>query len=75
MDIKKEIDAYRNASTAFDYEEVKKKLGHDSCKKVGAILDILEIGESSIAHAKMILRVCEDSLEKSSLVFGTKRDD
>lgn len=69
MDIKTKLTAHN-----VDYEEIKKMLGHDSCKKIGAILDILEIGESSIAHSKLILHTCEDVLEKCSLVFGTKRD-
>lgn len=74
MDIQRELSSYFDASTEHDYEQIKKKLGHDSCRKAGAILDILEIGESSIAHSKLILRVCEDILEKSTLTFGTKRD-
>lgn len=53
-----------------DYDILKKKLGHDTCKKVGAILDILEIGTPSIAHSKMVLHVCEDALDKCSAVFG-----
>lgn len=57
-----------------DYDILKKKLGHDTCKKVGAILDILEIGSPSIAHSKMVLHVCEDMLEKCSLTLGAKMD-
>lgn len=69
MDILKEVLGFD-----VDYEILKEKLGHDTCKKVGAILDILEIGSPSIAHSKMVLHVCEDMLEKCSLAFGTKTD-
>lgn len=55
-----------------DYDILKKKLGHDTCKKVGAILDILEIGSPSIAHSKLVLQVCDDIIEKCSLTLGVK---
>ena len=73
MDIQKIVSAYAGSCRTEDYEIIKAQIGHDSCKKVSAILDILEIGETNVAHAKLILRLCEDSLEKFSLVFGTKR--
>lgn len=69
MDILKEVMEFD-----VDYDILKKKLGHDTCKKVGAILDILEIGSPSIAHSKMVLHVCEDILEKCSLTLDAKMD-
>lgn len=69
MDILKEVMEFD-----VDYDILKKKLGYDTCKKVGAILDILEIGSPSIAHSKLVLHVCGDMLEKCSLSFGTKTD-
>lgn len=74
MDIQKEVGSFMHAHKEADYETIKAELGHDACKKIGAILDILEIGESSIAHSKLLLHVCEDLLEKCSLTMGTKRD-
>lgn len=74
MDIRREINEFLQLSSEENYEELKKKLGCDTCKKIGAILDILEIGESSIAHSKLILHICEDTLERCSLTMGTKTD-
>lgn len=74
MDIQHEIDVFLKASTSEDYDKIKEKLGHDNWKKIGAILDILEIGESSVAHAKLLLRVCEDVIERCSIVCATTRD-
>lgn len=56
-----------------DTKELGDKLGEDTCKKIGAILNILEIGNESIAHAKIILHTCEDILDKCSITFGIKR--
>ena len=61
MELQKEIEALN-----YSQEELK--------KKIGAILDILEIGKPSIAHSKLVLHICEDLLEKCSLTFGTKTD-
>ena len=69
MNIEKEITEHN-----VDYEAMKQKLGFDTCKKIGAILDILEIGNPSIAHSKLVLHTCEDILEHCSLTFGTKKD-
>ena len=74
MDIQREIDVFLNTNRNEDYDKIKEKLGRDDCKKIGAILDILEIGESSVARAKLLLRVCEDVIEKFSPLFGTKMD-
>lgn len=69
MDIKSVVDTHE-----VDYEYIKRKLGHDTCKKVGAILGLPISRMSSIAHSKMVLRTCEDMLEKCSLTLGTKAD-
>jgi hypothetical protein len=69
MGIQNELNSYQ-----VDYSEIKKRFGHDASKKIGAILDILEIGGPSIAHSKLILHTCEDLLDKCSLTFGTKTD-
>lgn len=61
-------------SHGVDYAKMSEKLGADTCKKIGAILNILEIGHPSIAHSKLVLRTCEDLIEKCSLTFGTKTD-
>lgn len=70
MNIKDELE-----KNDIDYNELTKKLGYDSCKKVGAILNILEIGHTSIAHSKLILTNCYDMIDKCSVTFGTKTDD
>lgn len=69
MNIKEQVKNYN-----INYETIKSDLGHDASKKVGAILDILEIGSPNIAHSKLVLHICEDLLEKCSLSFGTKTD-
>ena len=70
MNIQNEIEKLRQG-----YEDsLRDALDEDTRKKVGAILDILEIGASNIAHAKLILHICEDAMERRSLAFGSKRD-
>ena len=69
MELQKEIEALN-----YSQEELKNRLDKDTQKKLGAILDILEIGKPSIAHSKLVLHICEDLLEKCSLTFGTKTD-
>ena len=69
MELQKEIEALN-----YSQEELKNRLDKDTQKKIGAILDILEIGQPSIAHSKLVLHICEDLLEKCSLTFGTKTD-
>lgn len=69
MSVFKEVTDYN-----VDYEKLKEELGVDTCKKIGAILNILEIGQPNVAHSKMVLHVCEDVLEHCSLTFGTKKD-
>lgn len=68
MNIRDELKA-----NGIDVESLESDLGEETCKKIGAILNILEIGNESIAHAKLILHICEDMLEKCSITFGTKR--
>lgn len=74
MNILKEVEEYKMGCADEIYKAIRADIGEDSCKKVGAILDILETGESSIAHSKLILHICEDLLEKCSLTLGTRRD-
>lgn len=69
MELQKEIEALN-----YSQEELKNRLDKDTQKKIGAILDFLEIGKPSIAHSKLVLHICEDLLEKCSLTFGTKTD-
>lgn len=69
MELQKEIEALN-----YSQEELKNRLDKDTQKKIGAILDILEIGKPSIVHSKLVLHICEDLLEKCSLTFGTKTD-
>ncbi len=74
MNILKEINDYMAGRNDENYELAKAKIGEESFKKVRAILDILETGESSIAHSKLILHICEDLLDRCSLTLGTRRD-
>lgn len=75
MDIFKEVKEFAETHNDEGMEALKKTLGRDACKKAGAILDILEIGEASIAHSKLILHVCEGMLDQCSLTMGTRMDD
>ncbi len=74
MNILKEIADYNAGCNDETYKVVKAEIGEEPWKKVGAILDILETGESSIAHSKLILHICEDLVEKSSLTLRTRKD-
>ncbi|MEG1476571.1 MAG: hypothetical protein RR902_03040 [Oscillospiraceae bacterium] len=69
MNIVDELTAH-----GIDYSDLLKTFGTDTCKKIGAILNILEIGQPSIAHSKLVLHTCEDLIDKCSLTFGTKTD-
>lgn len=72
MNIFEEVKNYNCAKE--ELEGLKAQLHPDSRKKVGAILDILEIGQPSIAHSKLILHVCEGMLDMCSPTLGTKTD-
>lgn len=69
MDIQNEIN-----SLSGDYETLKKQLDPDTQRKIGSILNILEIGTPSVAHSKMVLHICEDILDKCSTTLMTKTD-
>lgn len=56
-------------------KELQGWMDKDTQKKASAIMDILEIGKPSIAHAKWILHACEEMLERCSGCFKTKTDD
>lgn len=55
-------------------ESIKERVDSDTALKIGAILRILEIGDSSIAHCKTVLHLCEELLDSCSLAMGTKKD-
>jgi len=55
-------------------DELKSYMNEDTQKKASAIMDILEIGTPSIAHAKWILHACEEMLDRCSGCFKTKTD-
>ena len=43
----------------YEYTMMKAELGKDGSNKLGAILQILEIGNTNIAQAKQILKYCD----------------
>ena len=47
----------------YEYTMMKAELGKDGSNKLGAILQILEIGNTNIAQAKQILKYCDRCLE------------
>ena len=53
----------------YEYTMMKAELGKDGSNKLGAILQILEIGNTNIAQAKQILKSCDRCLE-----IGTKTE-
>ncbi len=74
MNILKEIADYNAGCNKDTIKIIKAEIGEEPWKKVEAILDILKTGESSIAHSKLILHICEDLVEKSSLTLRTRKD-
>jgi len=73
VNILTEIDDYNSGCNKETLNMIKAKIGEEPWKKVEAILDILETGESSIAHSKLILHICEDLVEKSSQTLMTRK--
>jgi len=65
VNIKAKIESNK---TIFD--DIKNEFDIDSRKKIGAILDILTIGNISIAHARLMLRSCEHLLDNSTVALN-----
>ena len=64
MELQKEIEALN-----YSQEELKNRLDKDTQKKIGAILDILEIGKPSIAH--LALKRTFEHFDSSLVAFGS----